>query len=364
MIPTGFKYPQRVQRLKELLKRLDLGAFVVTNLTNVRYLCGFTGTDGILAITPDSSGFLTDSRYTEQARIQVSAEQKIEYRVKQEGLLDFLRDRRVTRVGFEAETLPYGTVEKWKDASKEFTAWIPVGEDLIPLRGQKETPELLALEEATRINFQAFEEVLPLLKPGVRERDFSLELEIAIRRLGGEEKAFDFIVASGKRGALPHGVASDKVVQAGEMVTVDFGCRYAGYHSDETVTVAVGSIGPKETEVFEVVYKAQQKAMSAIRPGASLKEIDGISRQFIQDAGFGEYFGHGLGHGVGLEVHEFPTLNPRTKDIAEEGMVFTIEPGIYIPEFGGVRIEDMVVVTGDGFRRLTRLPKQLRHLPE
>jgi len=363
MNPLGNQYSRRIQKLENLIQSLDLEAFIVTDLFNIRYLCGFSGTDGILVVSRGGVGFLTDSRYTEQARAQVVADHKIEYRIKNEGLINFLREQGLSRVGFEAETVPFATVRKWRNDSQKIARWIPVGEELLSLRGVKAPSELEALEEATRISAKAFDSVLPLLKPGIQEQEFSLELEIAIRRLGAEEKAFDFIVASGSRGALPHGVASERRIQAGELVTVDFGARFAGYHSDETITVAVGSVSPKHQEIFEVVYQAQQRAMDLIRPGIPLQEIDKAAREYIHAAGYGEFFGHGLGHGVGLEVHEFPTLNPRSKDVAEEGMVFTVEPGVYVPGFGGVRIEDMVVVTENGYRKVTRLPKELRTLP-
>ncbi|MEZ4484933.1 MAG: M24 family metallopeptidase [Syntrophotaleaceae bacterium] len=219
------------------------------------------------------------------------------------------------------------------------------------------------LDQAARISAEAFEEVLPLIRPGVRERDIALELEFAMRRHGAEEKSFDTIVASGLRGALPHGVASDKKIANGELVTIDFGARWAGYHSDETVTVAVGPVSARQREIFDVVLEAHDRAMNALRPGAALRDLDSIARDFIAGRGYGDYFGHSLGHGVGLEVHEHPAVSSLSEVVAEEGMVVTIEPGIYIPDLGGVRIEDMVCVTADGYRRITRLPKQFRQLP-
>jgi Xaa-Pro aminopeptidase len=208
----------------------------------------------------------------------------------------------------------------------------------------------------------AFEEIVPLLRPGIAEREIALALEFAMRRLGGDEKSFDLIVASGQRGALPHGAASDRLLRAGELVTIDFGLRLHGYCSDETVTLTLGEIDKELERVYDTVYQAQQQALAAIRPGVPLKEIDAVARNVITEAGYGPFFGHGLGHGVGLEVHEYPTLSPRSVDTAQVGMVFTVEPGIYLPGKGGVRLEDMVVVTPDGCRKLTRIPKGLRRL--
>jgi Xaa-Pro aminopeptidase len=194
------------------------------------------------------------------------------------------------------------------------------------------------------------------------EAELALQLEFEMRRRGAEGRAFDFIVASGVRGAMPHGRASDKLMQAGELVTIDFGAVLDGYHSDETVTVAVGAISERQHKVYDTVLEAHDRAIAAVRPGITCKELDSIARSYIAEQGFGDYFGHGLGHGVGLEIHEKPVLSPRSDVVVEEGMVFTIEPGIYIPGFGGVRIEDTVVVTADGCRLLTTVPKRLQVL--
>ena len=221
----------------------------------------------------------------------------------------------------------------------------------------------MLLERAAGLNLEAIGEVLPLLVPGTTERQLAIELEFALKRRGGQDKAFDFIVASGPRGAMPHGVASDKELAAGELVTIDFGTRVDGYHSDETVTLALGRVDARQREVFDTVLAAHDRAIAGIRPGMALRDVDALAREYIAGQGFGDYFGHGLGHGVGLEVHEYPVVSPRSEIIAEEGMVFTIEPGIYIPEVCGVRIEDMVAVTADGCRLLTRIPKEFRSLP-
>jgi Xaa-Pro aminopeptidase len=233
---------------------------------------------------------------------------------------------------------------------------------MLASRGIKDNLEIAALERAAHLAAAAFEEIVPLLRPGLAERDIALALEFAMRRLGGDEKSFDLIVASGERGALPHGAASDRLLRAGELVTIDFGLRLHGYCSDETVTLALGEIDAELERVYATVYQAQQQAIAAIRPGIPLKEIDAVARNVIAEAGYGPFFGHGLGHGVGLEVHEYPTLSSRSIDTAQDGMVFTIEPGIYLPGKGGVRLEDMVVVTHDGCRKLTRIPKELRRL--
>jgi Xaa-Pro aminopeptidase len=312
-----------------------------------------------LAVAGERDCFLSDSRYTGQARAEVLATELREYRVKAEGVAAWLAEQGTCRVGFEAEHLSCAALRRLQERSPAGLEWVPLELPVAALRGIKSSAEIAALETAAALTAAAFDEVLPLLQPGVSEREISLALEIALKTRGGDEKAFDFIVASGQRGALPHGVASEKLLAAGELVTIDFGVRWHGYHSDETVTLAIGEIGEKLREIYAVVLEAHDRAIAAIRPGVPLREIDAVARDYIVEQGFGDYFGHGLGHGVGLEVHEFPTVSPRSEDVAEEGMVFTIEPGIYIPELGGVRIEDMVLVTADSCRTLTRLNKNL-----
>jgi Xaa-Pro aminopeptidase len=346
-----------------LLAACGLDAVLFTDLTNIRYLCGFTGTDGVLVVTGETSCFLSDSRYTTQARAQVQTDEIREYGVKLDGVIAFLVQTGVRRIGFEAETLSFAMVERLREKGGAGREWVPLTKEILTLRGTKGPDEIAALLEATRLNAEAFEEILPLVRPGAVEREIALALEIALKRRGGEEKAFDFIVASGPRGAMPHGIASGREIRAGELVTIDFGVRCGGYHSDETVTVAVGEVSPELRAIFDAVLEAHDLAMAHVRPGIALKEIDAVARDSIAARGYGSFFGHGLGHGVGLEIHEYPTVSPRSEAIACEGMVFTIEPGIYVPELGGVRIEDMIEVTADGCRQLTRVEKKLRVLP-
>jgi Xaa-Pro aminopeptidase len=353
----------RAGKASDLLRECGIDALVLLHPPNIRFLCGFTGSDGVLALTADRDCFLTDSRYATQARGQVVAEEIRQYQLKVDGVIDWLREQGVRRIGFEAETITFSAARRFREKGESDWEWIPVEKTLQALRATKDGEEIAALDEATRLNIEAFEEILPLVRPGTREREIALALEFALKRRGGEEKAFDFIVASGERGALPHGVASDREIRAGELVTIDFGTRINGYHSDETVTMAVGDVSPRLREIYELVLRAHDEAIEAVRPGVSLKEIDAVARDLISAGGYGDFFGHGLGHGVGLEVHEFPTVSPRSEDMAEEGMIFTVEPGIYLPDVGGVRIEDMVQVTADGCLKLTRIPKGFRILP-
>jgi Xaa-Pro aminopeptidase len=353
----------RARQVRRLLKESTLDAVLFLHHPNLRYLCGFTGTAGALLVGRDETFFLTDSRYTAQAKIEVTADRIVESQLQVEGIVDLARSGKWRRIGFEAETLPYGTVERLREGGEGDLEWLPLSKELRPLRWKKDPAETEAMERAAELAAEAFEEVLPLIRPGAVEREIALALEFAMKRRGAEEKSFDFIVASGERGALPHGVASDKEIRAGELVTIDFGARWQGYHSDETVTLAVGPVKGLLREVYDIVLEAHDQAMALVRPGVSLREIDRTARDHIARHGYGDYFGHSLGHGVGLEVHEYPPVSVRSEETAEEGMVFTVEPGIYISGVGGVRIEDMVQVTGDGCRRLTRLDKDFRMLP-
>ncbi|MEZ4600226.1 MAG: Xaa-Pro peptidase family protein [Syntrophotaleaceae bacterium] len=353
----------RAQKLSGLLDEHSLDGILITHRPNLRYLCGFSGTDGALLVGRGETVFLTDSRYTEQARTEVTADRRVEYSAKLEGIVRQAKESGMGKVGFEADTLPFATVEKLREEGGKELEWHPLSKPLHKLRCHKDACEIEILEQAADLAATAFEEILPLIRPGAVERDVALALEFAMKRRGAEEKSFDFIVASGERGALPHGVASDKPIRAGELVTIDFGARWRGYHSDETITLAVGPVGGELRDIYGIVLEAHDRAMHQVRPGIPLKELDRIAREFIASQGYGQYFGHGLGHGVGLEVHESPTVSTRSEDVAEAGMVITIEPGIYIPGRGGVRIEDTVLITENGFRKITRLAKDFLTVP-
>ena len=352
-------YHPRRSKVSKLLASRNLDSCVILGAENLRFLSGFTGTAGALVIGEDHSVFLTDSRYVTQAHSQVDADLIVEYKQPTEGIVRQLKTLGCERIGFEG-SLSFQQVQELREKGDPHWAWEVLNEELTVLRAIKSEAEIVLLREAASLNAEAFEEILPRIRPGVSEREISLHLEFALKMRGAEEKAFDFIVASGERGALPHGVACDRVLQDGELVTIDFGCRVNGYHSDETVTLALGEPEAVMQEIYAIVLEAHDRAIEAVAPGIALSELDRVARNVIQDAGYGEYFGHGLGHGVGLSVHEQPTVSPRSKAIAEEGMVITIEPGIYLPGQGGVRIEDMVLVTAEGSSVLTSLPKQYR----
>ncbi len=354
-------YSRRRQKAVKLLSDLELDVLILRQPENILYLCGFSGSAGVLLVTPDRLVFLTDSRYTTQSNEEVTADCFIEYKVQADGVVEQLLSLGVTRIGFEPE-LAYGVVKGFQEKGDPDWLWIHLKDELHNLRLHKSADEISLIASAADLNVAGLAEIEEMIRPGVKENEIALALEFALRKLGAEEKAFDIIVASGPRGALPHGVASDKVLATGELVTIDFGCRLSGYHSDETVTLALGEVSDELRTLFDTVLEAHDRALAAVVPGVALIELDRIARDHIKSRGYGDYFGHGLGHGVGLEVHEAPTLSPRSKAIAEEGMVFTIEPGIYVPGVGGVRIEDMVLVTATGHQTLTKIPKRFRNI--
>jgi Xaa-Pro aminopeptidase len=222
------------------------------------------------------------------------------------------------------------------------------------LRVIKDEREILNIKKAISILGKGLSSILPMLKKKPKEREIALELEYQMKKFGAQKLSFDLIVASGKRSALPHGVASDKKISNGELVTIDLGCSYNGYHCDVTRTFIIGKPGKKQQEIYEIVRDARSIAIENIKPRMTCEEIDGKARDYIKNHGFDKYFGHGLGHGVGLDVHEEPRISKKVKEKIQKGMVFTVEPGIYIPDFGGVRIEDMVYVTESGCRVLTK----------
>ncbi len=264
-------------------------------------------------------------------------------------------------VGLESSFVSLKLYEKFKDLLP--TATFKNTENLIEsLSVRKDPLEISKIRKAVRIADKAFSEILKMLKPGVREKDIALELENRMRKLGADGPSFDTIVASGQRSSMPHGRASDKKLKKGDFITIDFGCYFQGYSSDITRTVVLGKATEKQKKIYSVVLNTQKAACKAVKPGLACSHVDAVARDMIMKAGYGDYFGHGLGHGIGLLVHDGPVLSPRSNDILEPGNVITIEPGIYLPNWGGVRIEDDVLVTSDGAQILSKSPKELLEL--
>ena len=343
------------------MQEKGLNSLLVSKRTNVRYLSGFAGTAGVLVITDSQRKLFVDFRYIEQAALMAPEFDAVLIQGDPlEAAAEFLQDPQLGTVGFEHDTV---TVEEYGRLLKKVPAdrWQPVRLD--GFRTVKTAAELCRIEAAAAIADAAFAALLPQIRVGVPERELAAVLEYEMRRRGSERTAFDTILASGPRSALPHGVASDKKIAAGDFVVIDFGAVSAGYHSDMTRTVCMGRASARQREVYGTVLAAQAAGLAAVRPGALCRDVDKAARDVITTAGFGGNFGHGLGHCVGLAIHENPRLAPAAGEARlESGMVVTVEPGVYLAGWGGVRIEDLVVVTDSGCRIISRTAKDLLEL--
>ena len=333
----------RVEKLRELMKENNLQGFLVTSPYNLRYLTNFTGTTGLAMITLDKAFFVTDFRYTEQA-----AEQATGFTiVKNTGhifdeVADLAERLQLDNLAFEETQVSFADYSLLEEI-------LPC--ELVPVMG--------FIEKACAIADQGFAFVLEMIKPGMTEIEVANQLDFFMRSKGASGVSFETIVASGLRSAMPHGVASHKVIEKGELITLDFGCYYEGYVSDMTRTFAIGSIQPKLKEIYDIVLEAQLKVLAEAKPGLTGIQLDAIARDHIASYGYGDAFGHSTGHGIGLEIHEGPNVSFRADKQFVPGNVITDEPGIYLPGIGGVRIEDDLLITAEGNRVLTHAPKEL-----
>ena len=351
----------KLQKLRAEMKQRDVEALLVTSPFNLRYITEFTGTAGLAIVTAEQAVFITDFRYTEQAGEQVKEFDIIQ---AEKNLMDetvkSVKSLDIRTLAFEQDYMTYSTVVQYKskiDADLE-----PVSNLIEKIRMIKTPDEVAILKAAAKIADDAFEHICGFIRPGLTELEVSNELEFFMRKQGATSSSFDTIVASGLRSALPHGVATDKVIETGDMITLDYGALYNGYISDITRTVAVGEPSAQMKEIYDIVLKAQELGVEKIGPGMSGIKADAIARDYIKSKGYGEAFGHSTGHGIGLEVHEGPGLSFRSETVLEPGMAVTVEPGIYLPGVGGVRIEDDILVTESGNERLTNSTKELRIL--
>lgn len=352
----------RLKRANELVRKKKLDLMIVTKLSNVRYLSGFSGTNGILALAPPKAYFFTDFRYAVQAQKEVRGCQvKIAEAELVTEIIKLPLFKKKAKVGFEPAIMTVKTLDKLRETLPK-ASFVPIENLVESLAAIKDSAEIVRIKKAVKITDAVFAQILDHVKPGVKESDLALELNYRMVKMGASGPAFDFIVASGQRSSMPHGRASNKKVRRGEFVTLDFGCTYDGYCSDLTRTVVMGKATEKQKKVYGVVFEAQQAALEAARAGMAAKELDRVARDIIRKRGYGDYFGHGLGHGLGLEVHAGPVVNARSQDVLEAGNVITIEPGIYIPNWGGVRIEDDVLITQNGCAVLTKAQRELIEL--
>jgi Xaa-Pro aminopeptidase len=344
------------------MEQSGLEGILFTSLENIRYLCGFTGSDGAFVLGPKETYFLTDSRYWTQSEQEVKGAKIVHYQKKTDGILSLFSDFGLKRIGFESYFLPFSLYHFLREKLSSEIELVHLESEIRNLRAVKDDEELSSIRKAIDIASNAFNHILKLAQEGVQERDLAFEMEFSMKRQAAEDLGFDIIIASGKRSAFPHGRAGEKRIEKGDLVLIDFGSRFQGYHSDQTRTVVCGAPSPEQKKIYQTVREAQERAIGKVRPGVPLRKVDASARDFIRDSGYDEYFGHGTGHGIGLAVHEDPAVNRENEDLLQEGMVITVEPGIYLPDRGGVRIEDMVRVTSSGAEVLTYLPKELREI--
>ena len=350
----------RARRLEQAVTERELDALLVTNLVNVRWLCGFTGSNGAALVGPGRRAFLTDFRYLTQAADQVGA--AWEHRIGPD-LLKLAAEELggdALRLGFDDTHLTVRQHARLADLAPEGVELIAAGGAVEDLRAVKEPAEIERIRAAAALADDAFREVVlegPVV--GRTEREVALDLEIAMRRRGAEAVSFSPIVAAGAHGALPHAEPRDVPIPTGTLLVVDWGAQLDGYASDCTRTVATGALDAHDRDVYALVLRAQEAALEAVRPGPAGREVDAVARAIIDEAGHAEHFGHGLGHGVGMEVHEGPRLSKLGDTPLRAGNVVTVEPGVYVPDVVGVRIEDLVAVTSDGHEVLNGLAKDL-----
>ena len=355
---------QRLRRLRAVLRRRKLDGLVATNVHNVRYLSGFSGEDSALLVGLKGCVLVTDSRYTETAEKElgpcgIAVHQRKKSLV--EALAAQVRRRRLRRVGFEAADMSVDLHGRLCEEVKRAELRPTVG--LVrELRQIKDASEIRRIREAVRVAEEGLRATLGRVRPGVTEKDVATELDHQMRRLGAEESAFPLIVAAGERASLPHARPTGRKLAGGEAVLIDWGARLEFYNSDLTRVFFLGTIPRGWQSRYDAVLRAQEAALQAVRPGVVARTVDGAARRALKRRRLANRFGHGLGHGVGLEIHENPGLNNQSETELKPGMVFTVEPGIYFPDWGGIRIEDMVLITSCGKEVLTRFEKQATQL--
>jgi Xaa-Pro aminopeptidase len=350
---------QRLKAVRVLMAAQRLQSMIVTEMAHVRYLTGFTGSCGLCLITPAQQFFITDRRYKSQALLEVES---FKIFIAKQNLFPVLVEKKMiptgSRIGFESRHISVADMNRLKNLLP-FRHFISATSILEDVTAVKDDREIDLIRCAAGISDKVFKKILTLVRPGVKECDIAAEISYLHRKYGAESDAFDPIVASGERGALPHARASEKKIRRGEMVVLDFGCCYQGYNSDMTRTLAVGNPSPEMKKVYQIVLDAQEKAIDAVRNGVPARSIDAIARKHIQRNGYGRNFFHSLGHGLGIHVHDPLRVSALSGAVLKTGNVLTIEPGIYFPGRGGVRIEDDIVVREQSCDRLTTSSHEL-----
>ncbi len=349
----------RLKALEACLAHDGLDAALITSPNNRRYFSGFSGTSGMLLITPGARVLFTDSRYTLQVKAEAPDFELVQttQQAQLERVSDYIRKLKISRFGYEADSVSVAYYEAFVNRLGANPAVID--DVIMRMRRVKSPEELHNIKTAAVIADGAFIETLNYIKAGVSEIEIAARLEFEMRRRGAEALSFSTIIASGENGALPHAKPSERRVKQGDFVVMDFGCTFLGYCSDMTRTLAIGGVDEQSARGYETVLSAQKAALGVLKAGISGRQLDAAAREYIKAAGYGEYFGHGTGHGVGLDIHEAPTASPTSDDVLHSGMTITIEPGIYIPGKCGVRIEDLCVVREDGLSNLVSANKEM-----
>jgi len=349
----------RLEKLRSRFDEYKIDAFLITFLPHLRYITGFSGSNGIALVTRMGSFLFTDGRYTAQVKEETS-DWKIFITTgdlgEELGKKKLLRSGK--RLGFDGNSILYGQLRALKK-NLPTVKFLPLVDCIEKIACVKDETEITKIRKAVEITDRVFTEILGMIKPGVSELDIAAEISYRHRKHGSQGDGFEPIIASGYRGALPHGRASSKTLKAGEMITLDFGCIVDGYHSDMTRTVSIGRPKAEMKKVYQIVYDAQRNGIDAVQSGKKAADVDAAARTFIHGKGYGKYFKHSLGHGIGLLIHEQPRLSVLSKATLQSGNVVTIEPGIYVPEVGGVRIEDDVIVRDGHCDIINTSPKEL-----
>lgn len=351
------------KKVQDIIKKLDLDAILISNGNNMRYISGFAGETGYVYISGSRHAVITDFRYTIQAELEAEGYEVITIGGNgyEEAINDLLQSDQVNRLGFEAEDLLYSKYQGLRDKLR-VAELVPTNDEITRLRRIKTPKELEYIRRAEEIGDRVFSDMLNFIKPGMTELEIAARIEYLLKLYGGQRTSFSAIVASGINSSMPHAVPTMKKIENGDFLTMDFGCVYEGYCSDMTRTIVIGKASEKQKEIYSLVLEAQLAALGLIRAGLKGKEVDKVARDIIYGAGYEGCFGHGLGHSVGLYIHENPRLSQAEEEVLQVGMTETVEPGIYVKGFGGVRIEDLVAVTENGCDNFTHSEKKLIEL--
>ena len=351
-------YADRQENLKQVLAQKDLDGILITNLTNIRYICGFTGSAATCLVMPEGQYFITDGRYIEQSKNQV---QGFERFIEMDSHLNVIKNNKLNpdglKLAFESDHVSYSLYGQMIEIFPE-TTWEGTSMILEVLASVKDSSELAAIRTAVEVTDKVYEEIIPMLRPGYTEKQVA-NFMVSKYREYAEGEAYSPIVAAGPNGALPHAIPTDREFIEGDFIVIDAAAKYAGYHADMTRTPIVGEATEKHQEVYGIVQEAQQRGCYAAKAGIPCKDVDSATRDYITEMGYGDYYTHGTGHGLGLEIHTSPRFSPTSEEILRVNNVMTVEPGIYLAGWGGVRIEDDVIIQENGCEILNKTTKDL-----